>query len=766
MYRGKLVKPARVKQEPWIGGGRVRGAVFSFQGLRAFSLLLCSAILSGPLLFNGVDARAQDGGEVDVESAASLGSAAADTAAAEAAAEDKKWNPDSIVLNFEAADIREVIYTFASALELNYWLDPRVSGQVTIRTTGPVSREDLFPIFHQLLRNHGFVALERQGTYLIVPAEEAKTKLIVPEGRFAAKRAEDHFVMDIVHVVHVSAEQMAQTLSPFVSPGGDVIAYPRSNLLVITDLASNAARLEDLVATFDTDTFVDMNARVFKIEHAVLEDLASELQALLEAYRVSESGAGAFIIPLARLNAVAVIAFDPQVIVQVDYWLSVLDVPAEAGSRRQVYVYQVENSKAVDLANVLNQIYSDSGSSSSTGRRARSGAAAESGLGLGGGLGGNNRRGQQQGGRQRGQQEQRSRGASGVLLGGDGSGGSELFEREVRIVEDEVTNALVILATPRDYQTIRQVLRELDIVPRQVLIEVMVAEISLNEDESLSMSHELLSSSSSSNSDSGTAADQGGSYFDVFGEEVRLTGSIGAGLIANVTKFRNGVAVYQSLLNAVSNNKKSKVLSRPHIMTADNQEARILVGDEVPIITSQSDTNVQTGGQSRFLQNVQYRDTGIIISVVPQVNSEGLVNMSLNLEVSEINKGTTAELANLAAQSPTFQTRKAETTVVVHSGETLVIGGIIRETHDQSSSGVPYLMDIPVLGQLFRSRSSGDRRTELIVLITPFVVRDREEAKSVTQVFKRRVDSVLREVDAWGTAPESHHTAILEGVPD
>ncbi|MFT4570092.1 MAG: general secretion pathway protein D [Hyphomicrobiaceae bacterium] len=673
---------------------------------------------------------------------------------------------ESIVLNFESADIREVIYSLASALGINYWIDPRVQGQITVRTTGRIDRADLFPVFHQLLRNNGFAAVKVGDIYNIVPAEDGKTRVVMP-GHLGS-RAENHFVMELVKVHHVGAEQMATTIGPFVTPGGDVLAYPRSNLVVITDIADNAARLADMVRTFDTDTFKEMNARVYTVKHAVLEDLTAELQSILEAYHVIESGAGVFLIPLLRLNAIAVIAFDASIHMQIEHWLNVLDVESDNGSRRQVYVYRVENSKAADLSGVLNEIYSDGGGSGGSTRRARSGEAAESGLGLGGGL--SRRRGDRGGGDADGETTRGRRGgssgggASGLVLGGGDSENSDLFEQEVRLVEDEITNSLVILATPRDYQTIRQVLVDLDIVPRQVLIEVMIAEISLNEAETFGVNQQLIGTNTSSNADSSTATtdDQGGTFFDLFGEEVRLIGNLGSsGLSGTVSHFRDGVEVYKAVIDANRSQGRIKVLSRPHIMTSDNQEARILIGQEVPIITSQSDTDVVSNNSTRFLQNVQYRDTGVIISVLPQVNSEGLVNLQIQNEVSEIDNSTNDATADIS--SPTFRTREAETTVVVSSGETIVIGGIISETSNENRSGVPYLMNLPVIGRYFRSSSQDLRRTELIILITPFVVRDREEAKSVTEEFKRRVDNVLRELE--GAQPEkvdAHHTMILE----
>lgn len=673
----------------------------------------------------------------------------------------------SIVLNFEGADIREVIFSLASALEINYWIDPRVQGQITVRTTGRIAREDLFPVFHQLLRNNGFAAVKKGDLYEIVPAEEGKTR--TPVRANSKLKGEGHFVMELVSVHHVGAEQMAQTLAPFVSPGGDVIAYPRSNLIVITDIADNAARLTDLVMTFDTDSFAEMHARVYPIQHAILEDMVAELQSILEAYQVIESGSGVFLIPLVRLNAIAVVAFDPAVHMQVEHWLGVLDVESDSGARREVYVYRVENSKAVDLSAVLNQIYGTDGGSSSS-RSSRSSEADEAGLGLGGGLSRRNNRGNQNQ-NQRGNNASSTResrsggGARGMVLGGGAEGDADqLFEQEVRIVEDEITNSLVILATPRDYQTIRKVLLELDIVPRQVLIEVMIAEITLTDRENWNANQELLEASTGDDSTDGEEAtneDGGGTFFDAFGEEVRLIGTLGSsGLMGTLSHFRDGVEVYRAVVESARSHGRLKVLSRPHIMTSDNQEARILVGQEVPIITSQADTNVTTDNNTRFLQNVQYRDTGVIISVIPQVNSEGLVNLNLSQEVSEIDRSS--DQTNIS--SPTFRTREAETSVVVTSGETLIIGGIISETSTENRSGVPFLMDLPVLGRFFRSSLEAEVRTELIVLITPYVVRDRAEANSVTEEFKQRVDGVLRELDGAGAIEvDTHHTMILVG---
>lgn len=673
---------------------------------------------------------------------------------------------EAILLNFESADIREVIYTFAAALELNYWIDPRVQGQVTARSFGPIYVDDLFPVFLQILQSNGFSAVRQGDLYMIVPAEDGKTR-----ANLAALSGGEQVVVDLVKLSHVDAAKIVEMLNPFVSHGGDVVAYPRNNLVIITDLSSNALRLRDLIKTFDTDTFRDMDGRVYKVEHASLEDLSEELLSILDSYQVVDSGAKVQLIPLVRLNSLAVIGFDPAVFASIEHWLKILDVPDVGGTERRVFVYHVENSKAIDLAEVLNEVYQglaegDEGG----GRRGRSGALAERGLGLGGGLDQARRgqQGRQQAGQRTPQQQQRARQASQVLSGAaaeqQGLSGT-LFEQEIRIVADELTNSLVILATPRDYQAIKAVLGELDLVPRQVLVEMLIAEITLGDDLDFGIAHTFGNPTTDDAGAGATTTTTDGGLLtarSLFGkkgstDKFRLDGVFGSAGVQTVLSFFGGD--YSAAINALAKTSEIKVLSRPHILTADNQEARILIGNEIPIVTSQSDSAATT--QSVFRQNVEYRDTGVVVSVTPQVNSDGLVNMIISQEVSDV--ATAAQVNGIV--SPSFSTRETETTVVVQSGETIVIGGIISETSSGGSAGIPYLMDIPVLGQLFRSKSETMRRTELIILITPYVVRTRSEARSVTEEFKARVDDVLHELklDEASIGGDGH--TVIMGSP-
>jgi general secretion pathway protein D len=264
---------------------------------------------------------------------------------------------EAMVLNFERADIREVIHSLATALGISYMLDPRIEGQVTIRTSGKISRRELFPLFSQILRQNGIAAVKTGDIYQILPVAEAKTHAIIRRSAATSgARRDDDFVIQILQARHVRAEEMANILQPFVTPGGDVLSYPRANAVVVTDLASNVQRLRQLAATFDIDSFRNLHARVFKMREGDPEELANEVLTLLAPYGVTATG-GVFMVPLQRLNAIVGFAVDPAAFTEIDRWLMKLDIPPDKGAGRQTFVYNVENAKAADLEAVLNELF-------------------------------------------------------------------------------------------------------------------------------------------------------------------------------------------------------------------------------------------------------------------------------------------------------------------------------------------------------------------------------------------------------------------------
>jgi len=675
---------------------------------------------------------------------------------------------EAVVLNFEGADIREVIHSLATALGINYIIDPRVQGQVTIRTTGKIARRDLFPLFHQILRSSGIAAVKVGEVYQIAPVGEAKTKsaLVTSSAARREAAAEDAFVIELVKIEHLAAEEMAKVLQPFISPGGDVIAYPRGNLVIITDLASNVTRLKELVRAFDTDTFRDLHTRVFRIEHANVEDLGEELKGVLAPYGVTPKTAeerGVFIVPLSRLNALVVVSFNPEVLAQVERWIQILDVPPEKGGGRAVHVYAVENAKAADLAAVLGDLYGGEGGGTGRRRDQRSRSGTTRSLEAGRERGesadlGSTSEGLGAGGRRRGsrRRERTSGGGTQSISITPREGERPIFKEEVRIVADDITNSLVILATPRDYDMIREVLRQLDVVPRQVLIEAVIAEVGLTGDLRFGVEYaiasgglgRLLGSTTSSSSTSSTGGNgTSSSTSSTGGTSTSSDGATSAGIsddkLLGVAKraihvsgqglfgFITDRDQFLVLVKALAAQSRLNILATPHIIAADNREAHILIGEQIPILTS---TQQSTLAQANIVQSIQYRDTGKILTILPQVNSAGLVNMEIRQEVSDVGQDRFG-----GTNSPSFITREAETTVVVQNGESVLIGGIIDDNITRARSGVPFLMDIPVFGRLFRVETERVDRTELIILITPHVIRDRQEARVVTEEFEGRI---------------------------
>ncbi|HYV56746.1 MAG TPA: type II secretion system secretin GspD [Candidatus Nitrosopolaris sp.] len=768
-----------------------------------------------------------------------------DTPPAGAAAQGEGDQPlgeeEAMVLNFERADIREVIHSLATALGISYTIDPRIEGQVTIRTTGKIAREDLFPLLNQILRNNGIAAVKVGNVYQILPVAEAKTRAIVPRGEAqkVEARSQDNFVIEILPLKHVAAADMVNILQPFVTPGGDVLSYDRANLLVVTDLQSNIGRLRELASSFDTDVFHNLRARVFKVKNGDPEELANELLGVLAPYGVTATGegeGGVYVVPLSRLSSIVVVTFDPALFDEVDRWLRLLDIPPEESGSRQTFVYNVENAKAADLADVLNELFGGGpGGGGGLGGRApgappagvglfgaggvsggrggiggaggrRTGLGGAGGIGGVGGVGGAGQAGaafaQQTpgaiggqpgalggGGRATGGRLGGRGGALGGAAGGavgaagalgaqgthgislpggaaaaggapgaPGGGPPPIFKQEVRIVADEVTNSLVILATRRDYQLILDVLKRIDVVPRQVLLEVMIAEIALTKDLEFgvawSVASGALNNAFPSNDPTKNIFTTGGSNSvgGLFPQTPRVPTGTPDRAFAVITDKGN----FNVFLTALAARTNVKMLSAPHIIAADNREAHILVGDSIPILTSTATSTGITGTPGAAINSVQYRDTGKILTILPQVNSKGLVNMQIRQEVSAVGQQSFG-----STNSPSFSTREAETTLVVQDGESVIIGGIIDDEVTHTRSGVPFFMDIPVIGVAFRNTKDNTQRTELILLITPYVIRTRDDAREVTDAFAERIQGLLRIRQAMA-ARKLHHQEPTE----
>jgi Flp pilus assembly secretin CpaC/cell division septation protein DedD len=317
-------------------------------------------------------------------------------------------------------------------------------------------------------------------------------------------------------------------------------------------------------------------------------------------------------------------------------------------------------------------------------------------------------------------------------------------EEQLRIVADPATNSLIIYGTAQEFQNIKNILKDLDSVPRQVLMDVLVAEVTLTDTESFGIAYEIFRGNTTIFNRTFPSA---GALVTPTAP-TPLTDTTGTIISSALTGFPSGLSgivgrasAIRAFINTLATQNRVRALASPSVLATDNRPARIQVGSEIPILTGQ--TSTFTGTATPLTSNaIQYRNTGVILTIIPQVNSQGLVNLQVKQEVSAVgqpNFGSTG--------SPSFSTRDAETTAVVQDGETLAIGGIIQEQKSRDRTGVPYLMDLPVVGRFFSTTSDQTDRTELVILITPHVVRNRAEARDVTEELKSRLSAVRNELE-------------------
>ncbi|HUK42030.1 MAG TPA: secretin N-terminal domain-containing protein, partial [Candidatus Acidoferrales bacterium] len=314
-------------------------------------------------------------------------------------------------------------------------------------------------------------------------------------------------------------------------------------------------------------------------------------------------------------------------------------------------------------------------------------------------------------------------------------------EEQLRIVADPSTNSLIIYGTAQEFQNIKNILKDLDSVPRQVLMDVLVLEVTLTNTESLGVVYQIFGGTNTILGNTFPAQGALVNPIQPTNPLANLVANLATGFPAGLSGIAGKANAIKAFINTLATDNRVKALASPSILATDNRPARIQVGSEIPILTGQ--TSTFTGTATPLTSNaIQYRNTGVILTIIPQVNSQGLVNLQVKQEVSSVgqqNFGSTG--------SPSFTTRDAETTAVVQDGDTLAIGGIIQEQKTRSRSGIPYLMDLPVMGRFFSTTADETDRTELIILITPHVVRNRNESRDVTEEFKSKLSAVRSELE-------------------
>ncbi|MGP7735252.1 type II secretion system secretin GspD [Oceanimonas smirnovii] len=594
--------------------------------------------------------------------------------------------PGDVTLNFQGSDIAEVVKTIlGDILQLNYSLDERVRGQVYLQTNRPISQDDLLPTLESLLQTHGAALVHSNGLFNVVPAGEVPASALNPR---LAPTAERGYQMLILPLRYIGAQEMEKILEPVKPRQGAMMVDPRRNLITLVGTRDELTNIRDTVNLFDVDQLRGMSVGLFRLQASSADVIASELQAIFGDEAEGPLAGMVRYLPIERLNALLVITPQERYLTDARVWIQRLD-RAENPRGLNMYVYHVQNGKADHLAELLNQLFDSQRRNSAGSPLPPAASNTEEG--------------------------------SPVQIA-TGINAANLDVGEVSVIADTERNALVVMAASADYEKVEQAIKRLDQLPLQVLVEATIVEVSLEDELRYGLQW----------------------YFkNNLGNGYTGAGGLGPIPIPTADSLAAASASYEvfsasgtrALLTALASDSKVNVISSPSLMVLDNQKALIRVGDQVPIRTSET-TNLNSD-VGNVTSTIQYRDTGVLLEVTPRVNAGGMVVLEL---VQEVNDVATTTSSNI--QSPTITQRKIDTRVAIQSGETLVLGGLIRENTTRDSQGIPGIRHVPVLGWLFGSSGTNTRRTELVVLITPTAVANAIDARAVTQEYRSKLQQV------------------------
>jgi general secretion pathway protein D len=589
-----------------------------------------------------------------------------------------------------------------------------------LQTSRPLSRDALLPTLENLLQMNGAALVEDDGLYRVVPREGALRNNLVP--RTDSNRPGMN--VRIVPLEYIAASEMLTILEPFLSSDAVVRTDSVRNILTLAGTRRQIDQWLETIEIFDVNWLEGMSVGLFTLGSANVSDVISELEELMGPDSESPV-AGLFrFIPVERLNAVMAITPQEEYLEEARVWVERLDRGRDI-QRERLHVYRLEHGKADHVASLLSQIFGGEASSQP--------AARDDSASLAPGME------RVELGSTQSQEDDGDAGADRVESGDAPTaavvGGNEddtgALEGEVRILADEPNNALLIMASERDFRLVRNALRELDVAPRQVLVDASIVEVTLSDELRYGLQWFF------------------GGAIGSYDAEGIFSSSNSANLSRQFPGFNyslvDSAGQVRAVLSALAEDSRVNVLSSPSIMVLDNHSAVIRVGDQVPVRTSESTSTVTDNPVT--VSNIQFRDTGVNLEVTPRVNSGGMVTMEVHQEVNDVSQTTTSGI-----DSPTIQQRLIQSSVAVQSGETIVLGGLIRESNDVTEIGVPGLRDIPLFGKLFGTSSERTRRTELLVLITPRVANNALEARAITADFRRH----MRGIEATGRDLRRH----------
>ncbi len=623
----------------------------------------------------------------------------------------------TVTLNFVNAEIEGVARAMAVIVDKQIMVDPRVKGAITLYSDQPLTPREAYLNFLAALRGQGFSVVEVGNMLKIVPEAEAKLQTGTVEVG-TVKRAGDQVLTQIFRLQFESAANMVGVLRPLISPNNTINANPGSNTLVVTDYADNLQRISQMIAAMDVPSTTDMEA--IPLQHAIAVDIAPMVQKLIDggAAPGAAGGAatgGAVVMADARTNTLMVRAQNAARMGLVRNVIQRLDRPGTAGvGGSGIHVVYLRNADAVKLAQVLRAAFASAGGGSSSGGGASGGSptsttstpTTQTGMNT----------------------------SSGSNSGGASSQATAPVGASVQpstggfIQADPSSNSLIITASDALYKQLRAVIEQLDGRRAQIYIEAMIVEVS--EQKLAEVGFQWAAGSGNSTQViGGTNLAQGGTpgLFSLIADPE----TVGAGLtglnVGIARRLSSGKYSLGALASFLETNADGNVLSKPNMIALDNEEAKIVVGQNVPFVTGSYTNNNSSSGSVNPFTTVERKDVGLTLRVRPQVGEGGTVRMTVFQENSSVDASSRTN-----AQGLTTNKSSIETTVVIDNGTTLVLGGLLKDEFSNGNSQVPLLGDIPVLGNLFKSRSRSRNKTNLMVFLRPVVIRDQDASNAIT----------------------------------
>jgi general secretion pathway protein D len=658
-----------------------------------------------------------------------------------------------VVLNFEGADLREVVRNIlGDILNESYTIDATVGGQVTIRTSSGIPREALIATLETLLRMNGAMIVKEGGLYKVLPSAAGVRGNVTPQLGNSQRALPPGFSVQIVPLRYIGTREMVRVLEPFTKDAGAVRPDDLRNLLILSGTELELKHLLETIDMFDVDWMAGMSVGLFTLQNSDVKTVSQELDKAMGDRNAGPLAGILRIIPIERMNALLVITPQPAYLDEAKKWIARLD-QGGGGDGPRFYVYHLQNQRAEKLGPLLTQAF--------TGRAAPAGAPAAPTVAPGTPAGSivSPPAFQAQTApvaptiQVTTPPAQPGPIAQAIARAAEGIG----IVRNIQVVADRDNNTLLIVATPPEHTVIEAALRKLDVPSRQVMMEVTVASVALTDELDFGIDWLFKGGAPSGRGSGGLIVGAGstaGNPAVPSGTGTNAANPVlglaqGFTYIINNANFPGGV---QAVLRLLDTYGDTKVIANPHLAALDNQKATIKSGDKIPICQQTFvGSGVGTAVNGAVTTTSQYIDTGVLLQVTPHINAGGLVTLDVQVEVS-----VPGELPKTCeGLAPAINTRSLQSILNVQSGQTMVMGGLITDNKQNKSAGLPFLSRIPIIGGLFGQQTLVNNRTELVMFITPRVVETEIDLKNVVEDLRRRMEKIDDTFDVFRRAKAS-----------